>query len=60
MIHEVDAVGNGASDAPEFSSPMAGKVKSADTEEELVEAFKVFARGVKGLIIAAEMRYVMT
>ena len=60
MIHEVDADGNGANGALEFSSSMAGKVKRTDTEVELVEAFKVFDRGTQGLIIAAELRFVMT
>ena len=32
----------------------------ADTEEELIEAFKVFDRDGNGLISAAELRHVMT
>ena len=44
----MDADGNGANDALEFSSPMVGQVKRTDTEEELVEAF------------TAELRHVMT
>ena len=60
MIHKVDADGNGANDALASSSPMAVKVKRTDTEEELVEAFKVFDRGTKGLIIAAGLRHLMT
>ena len=43
MINEVDADGNGTIDFPEFLSLMARKMKDTDTEEELVEAFKVFA-----------------
>ena len=35
MINGVDADGNGTIDFPEFSSLMAGKMKDADTEEEL-------------------------
>ena len=41
MINEVDADGNGAIDFPEFLSLMARKMKDTDTEEELIEAFKV-------------------
>ena len=41
MINEVDADGNGTIDFPEFLSLMARKMKDTDTEEELVEAFKV-------------------
>jgi calmodulin len=36
------------------------KMKDTDTEEELVEAFKVFDRDGNGLISAAELRHVMT
>ena len=35
-------------------------MKEADTEEELVEAFKVFDRNGTGFISAAELRHVMT
>merc|ERR1712118_654492 len=42
MINEVD--GNGTIDFPEFLSLMARKMKDTDTEEELIEAFKVFDR----------------
>ena len=51
---------SGANDALEFSSPMPGKVKNVDTKEELVEAFRVFDRGIKGShLIAAEWRFLM-
>ena len=60
MINEVDADGNGTIDFPEFLSLMARKMKDTDTEEELVEAFKVFDRDGNGLISAAELRHVMT
>lgn len=36
------------------------KMKDTDTEEELIEAFKVFDRDGNGLISAAELRHVMT
>merc|ERR1712226_1522397 len=39
---------------------MARKMKDTDTEEELIEAFKVFDRGGNGFISAAELRHVMT
>ena len=35
-------------------------MKDTDTEEELIEAFKVFDRDGNGLISAAELRHVMT
>lgn len=39
---------------------MARKMKDTDTEEELIEAFKVFDRDGNGFISAAELRHVMT
>ena len=58
MINEVDADGNGTIDFPEFLSLMARKMKDTDTEEELIEAFKVFDRDGNGFISAAELRHV--
>jgi len=55
-----DADGNGTIDFPEFLSLMARKMKDTDTEEELIEAFKVFDRDGNGFISAAELRHVMT
>lgn len=39
---------------------MARKMRDVDTEEELVEAFKVFDKDGNGFISAAELRHVMT
>jgi len=60
MINEVDADGNGTIDFPEFLSLTARKMRDTDTEEELIEAFKVFDRDGNGLISEAELRHVMT
>jgi len=60
MINEVDADGNGTIDFPEFLSLQARKMKDMDTEEELIEAFKVFDRDGSGFISAAQLRHVMT
>ena len=40
MINEVDADGNGTIDFPEFLTMMARKMKDADSEEEIREAFR--------------------
>jgi calmodulin len=56
----VDADGSGTIDFPEFLTMMARKMTNADTEEELIEAFKVFDKDGNGLISAAELRHVMT
>jgi len=39
---------------------MARKMKDADSEEEIREAFRVFDRDGNGFISAAELRHVMT
>ena len=55
-----NATGNGTIDFPEFLTMMAKKMKDADSEEELREAFKVFDKDGNGFISAAELRHVMT
>ena len=58
MIQEVDADGNGTLDFAEFLQLMANKMKQIDTEEELVEAFKVFDIDKDGLITLNELKHV--
>ena len=41
MINEVDADGNGTIDFPEFLNMMSRKMKETDSEEKIMEAFKV-------------------
>eukprot|EP00439_Symbiodinium_sp_Y106_P019520 s53_g2.t1 len=60
MINEVDCDGIGTIDFPEFLTMQARKMKDTDTEEELVEAFRVFDTRGDGFISAAELRQVMT
>ena len=59
MINEVDIDGNGTIDFKEFLGLMARKMRDADTEEELIEAFKVFDRDGNGLISGNELQHVM-
>ncbi|XP_044535569.1 calmodulin-alpha-like [Gracilinanus agilis] len=60
MMGEVDADGNGTIDFPEFLGMMAKKMKGAETEESIREAFKVFDKDGNGYVSAAELRHVMT
>lgn len=60
MMNEVDADGDGTIDFPEFISLMARKMYSAEeSEEELIEAFRVFDKEGTGLITLNELRYIM-
>ena len=59
MINEVDADGNGNIDFPEFLTMMARKMKDTDSEEEILEAFKVFDKDGSGFISKAELKYIM-
>ncbi len=60
MIDEVDLDKNGTIDFKEFLGLMVKKMKDTDTEEELLEAFKVFDRDANGFITNHELRHVMT
>ena len=60
MINDVDTDGNGTIDFKEFLGMMVRQMKGIDTEEELIEAYKVFDRDGNGHITALELRMVMT
>ena len=60
MINEVDGDGNGTIDFEEFLIMMSKKMKENDSEEELMEAFKVFDNDGNGFINIDELRQVMT
>merc|ERR1711971_334485 len=60
MIQEIGADGSGTIDFPEFLTMMARKMKDSDSEEEILEAFKVFDKDGNGFISAAELRHIMT
>ena len=57
---KVDTDGSGSIDFPEFLTMMARKMKDTDSEEEILEAFKVFDKDGNGFISAAELRHIMT
>lgn len=60
IIGEVDIDGNGHVDFKEYIQLMARKIRDADTEEELVEAFKLFNKDGDGNIKSEEMVKIMS
>nr|CAH7744802.1 unnamed protein product [Callosobruchus chinensis] len=68
MVNQVDSDGNGTIEFNEFLQMMSKKMKDADGEEELREAFRyeycirfeVFDKNNDGLISSNELRHVMT
>ncbi|XP_059616245.1 calmodulin-A-like isoform X3 [Phlebotomus argentipes] len=60
MVNEVDQDGNGTIEFNEFLQMMSKKIKNADGEDELREAFRVFDKNNDGLISSSELRHVMT
>lgn len=60
IIGEVDIDGNGHIDFKEFMQLMARKIRDADTEEELVECFKLFNQNGDGNIKVDEMKKIMS
>ncbi|KAL1463786.1 hypothetical protein WDU94_015499 [Cyamophila willieti] len=60
MVNEVDQDGNGTIEFNEFLQLMSKKMKGAEGEDELKEAFKVFDKNNDGKISSLELRHVMT
>eukprot|EP01115_Flamella_aegyptia_P007699 TRINITY_DN3203_c0_g1_i1.p1 TRINITY_DN3203_c0_g1~~TRINITY_DN3203_c0_g1_i1.p1 ORF type:complete len:98 (+),score=31.66 TRINITY_DN3203_c0_g1_i1:310-603(+) len=55
MFKEADVTGAGKIGFPEFMNMMARKMKQADSQEELLEAFKVFDPYGEGVINEKEL-----
>uniref|UniRef100_A0A0A9Z690 Calmodulin n=1 Tax=Lygus hesperus TaxID=30085 RepID=A0A0A9Z690_LYGHE len=60
MVNGVDQDGNGSIEFNEFLQMMSKKMKGAEGEDELREAFRVFDKNNDGLISNSELRHVMT
>lgn len=58
MMKEVEHLENGKIDFPEFLVLIARKSKQSSSEEELIEAFKLFDRDGDGVISVAELRFI--
>ncbi|XP_022171431.1 calmodulin-A-like [Myzus persicae] len=59
MVKEVDKDGNGSIEFDEFLLMMARKLKAADGEEEMHQAFRVFDKNGDGFITFDELKRVM-
>lgn len=60
LVNEIDLNGNHKIEFSEFLALMSRQLKSTDSEQELLEAFKVFDKNGDGLISAAELKHVLT
>ncbi|ODN05908.1 Calmodulin [Orchesella cincta] len=60
LVNEVELEECGLIEFNEFLQMMSKKMKDAESEEELTEAFKVFDKSGDGLISSSELRHVMT
>ncbi len=59
MIKEVDNDSDSKIEVEEFLKIMNNKLKQTETEQELIEAFKIFDKEGKGLISENEFKHIM-
>lgn len=60
MIKDVDKNNSGSIQFNEFAALMSGKMKNVLTEDDIMEAFRVFDCDGNGFISAVELRHVAT
>lgn len=60
IIADADTSGTGTLNFDDFINLMSSKYRETDSEEEVINAFKVFDKEGNGLISSSELRHVMT
>ena len=60
VISEADTTGTGKLNLDDFISLMASKYRETDTDEEVINAFRVFDKEGTGVISANELKHIMT
>ena len=60
LLNEIDVNGNHRIEFSEFLALMSRQLKATDSQQELLEAFKVFDKNGDGFISAAGWKHVLT
>ncbi len=60
IVAEADTSGTGKLNLNDFISLMASKYRESETDEEVINAFRVFDKDGTGVVAANELRHIMT